>query len=365
MTIKLRPGRMLGLDGLRALAVLAVVWHHAHHGYEWLPISRNGFLGVDVFFVLSGFLITHLLLKERDDRGSISLVGFYIRRSLRILPVYYLLLAVLAGYFAWAGAGPAAHVFFAELPWHLSFTSNWVQVSSLMFISWSLSTEEQFYLVWPALVVALGRWAILVAIAFLLFNQMINFGVLDEWLARLGLAYGSLNILQITFTPIVLGVLLAFALAHQRIRAALERLPAGAMWACAGGVLWLANVPGDVRGLPRLSFHMATTALIALVVTQPASSVVRALEWRPLVFVGSVSYGVYLFHMLALDMAVRVLKRVVPSGAPPEWVFVGAGALAIGLAAISFKYFETPLIGLKHRLGKPVYPTSDGMSPIR
>ena len=77
-----RRPKSTGLDGLRALAVVAVVWHHTHSGYDNLPISHNGFLGVDVFFVLSGFLITTLLLSELTPTGSISLKNFYMRRSL-------------------------------------------------------------------------------------------------------------------------------------------------------------------------------------------------------------------------------------------------------------------------------------------
>ena len=100
--VRLRGGKnqhMPGLDGLRALAVVAVVWHHTHPGYASLPISHNGFLGVDVFFVLSGFLITALLFAEWQQQGHIQLVAFWMRRLRRLLPA---LLLMLAGTFALA-----------------------------------------------------------------------------------------------------------------------------------------------------------------------------------------------------------------------------------------------------------------------
>ena len=83
------------LDGLRCLAIVTVVWHHAHGGYAALPATRHGFLGVDLFFVISGFLITTLLLRERARTGAISLKNFYARRTLRIFPLYYFVLAAL------------------------------------------------------------------------------------------------------------------------------------------------------------------------------------------------------------------------------------------------------------------------------
>src|SRR5262245_42024739 len=88
------------LDGIRCLSIVAVIWHHSVVGVPWLPGTERGFLGVDMFFVLSGFLIVTLLLRERDKTGAISMREFYARRALRIFPPYYALLAVLTVYFA-------------------------------------------------------------------------------------------------------------------------------------------------------------------------------------------------------------------------------------------------------------------------
>ncbi|HEY9068052.1 MAG TPA: acyltransferase, partial [Burkholderiaceae bacterium] len=255
-----KPRQIAGLNGVRALAVIGVVWHHGYRGPLPWPILHNGFLGVDVFFVLSGFLITTLLLDEQMATGRISLVNFYARRALRIFPLYYAVLALLAAYFLFAPGSTNAPAFIAELPYHASYTSNWVVLASLMGITWSLSTEEQFYLAWPPLLARLGHGALWTLSAFLLLNQLVNFGFLDRWLAAHGLVYASLPILQVTFTPIVLGVALAYAVHAPLCRRALAQCTAGVRllgWIAV--LLAVANVSGDVRGWPRLAFHLTTT----------------------------------------------------------------------------------------------------------
>jgi len=342
-------GRFAGLDGIRALAVGAVVWHHTHGPVAGLPMSRNGFLGVDVFFVLSGFLITTLLLRERAETGRISLSRFYIRRSLRIFPLYYAVLAVLAVYFVLAGQASSQRAWFlAELPYHLTYTSNWVDIKSLMAITWSLSTEEQFYLAWPPLLVLLGRASVPLLLAVLALSQLVNFGALDGWLAAHGVAYDTLPILQCTFTPIVLGTLLAFVFHAAPLRERLlGRLPA---WTPLLGLVLMiaaANVGGDIRGWPRLAFQLASTLFLAGVVLQPAGRLVRALEWRPLAYVGSISYGVYLLHMLVVDIVKRSMARLDLHA--ESLVFAACLAGTILLAGASFRYFERPLLRIKNR----------------
>lgn len=339
--------RMPGLDGMRALSVIAVVWHHSHPGFPDLPISYNGFLGVDVFFVLSGFLITNLLLSEKLLTGTISLRGFYIRRSLRIFPLYYLVLAFLSVYFKFSGASSNAVEFLRELPWHVSYTSNWAQLKSMMAITWSLSAEEQFYLVWPPLLVWLGARSVWPLVAFLVVNQAINFGAFDAALASVGISYESLSILQITFTPILLGVLLAFAIRLAACKRLARRLPTWAPFVACVIALAFANMPSDLRGWPRLSFHVAITCVIATVVLRPESRVVRALEWQPLAYVGTVSYGIYLLHKLVLHVMNRGLDAV--SHNAPDLLFVLGLIGTVGVAGLSYRYFEAPILRLKER----------------
>jgi peptidoglycan/LPS O-acetylase OafA/YrhL len=318
-----------GLNGLRALAVIAVVWHHSPVSKPF-PILKNGFLGVDIFFVLSGYLITSLLLHEQEKFGSVSLKQFYARRTLRIFPLYYAVLAVLALYHWHQGDLQ----FIAELPYHFTYTSNWVEVGDWMAIGWSLSTEEQFYLVWPVLFVLFARrYSLLILLLFLLVNQAVNFGLLDRWIP-----YGSLSILQTTFTPIIAGVLLAFFL-HKHADH-VRRVPPWLIAMSAGCLMLIAASSTDMRGLPRLAFHMATTAFLASLVLGPGMALVRILEWRPIAYIGTVSYGVYLLHMIGMHFASKI---------PGNWDFVVGFSITLAMAAFSYTFFERPLLRLKDR----------------
>lgn len=336
-----------GLDGLRALSVIAVVWHHAHPGLAGWPITHNGFLGVDVFFVLSGFLITTLMLDERAATGRIALGQFYIRRSLRIFPLYYAVLALLAIYYMARPASPAGTAYLQQLPLHAAYLSNWVPVDGIMKITWSLASEEQFYLLWPPVLVLLGRHALWPLTLFLAANLAIGFGHFHGALQALGLSYHELSILQATFTPILLGVLLAYALRIDALRGALQRAPAWALPLAVLLLLGVANAADDVRGWPRLAFALCTAAVLALVALQPRSIVVRGLSWRPLVAIGTVSYGVYLLHMISLHIVHMAAARL--GGFPALLVFAAGLALSVALAALSFHYFERPILRLKSR----------------
>jgi peptidoglycan/LPS O-acetylase OafA/YrhL len=343
-----KPRHIAGLDGLRALSVIAVVWHHAHPGLPAWPMTYNGFLGVDVFFALSGFLITTLLLEERAATGRIALGHFYMRRSLRIFPLYYALLALLAIYFLATPGSPQGASFLQALPLHLAYLSNWVPVHGLMAISWSLAAEEQFYLLWPPLLVLLGRHALWPLLAFLAVNLAVGFGHGQGALQALGLSYEALPILQATFTPILLGVLLAYGLRVSVLRDALSRAPVWALPAAVLMLLWVANIAGDVRGWQRLAFALCTIAVLALVTLQPGSIVVRSLQWRPLAYIGTVSYGMYLLHKIALHV-VRVAADRMGGSLEPLLLFASGLALSIALAALSYRFFEQPILRLKSR----------------
>ena len=339
--------RIPGLDGLRALAVIAVVWHHAHPGYTGFPISRNGFLGVDVFFVLSGFLITTLLLQEERSTGGISLIGFYLRRSLRIFPLYYAVLLLMILYFTLTAKSSNAGIFFQELPWHVTYLSNWISLKSMMAITWSLATEEQFYLAWPPLFAWLGVRAVWLILVFLALNQGINFGLFDDFLYRNGFPVQSLPLLQITFTPILLGVVAAFWIqtkSFESLKSGLKKwmLPLMTMIA-----LLAANIDGDIRGWPRLLFHISIAILVVLVVVSPKSLTVKILNWKLLTHIGTVSYGIYLFHMLVLYVIHQVTGAYMLNH--PTLIFYSTMIFCTGLATFSYRIFELPVMSLKSR----------------
>jgi peptidoglycan/LPS O-acetylase OafA/YrhL len=251
-----------------------------------------------------------------------------MRRSLRIFPLYFAALMALALY-AVVRDKPE---FLNDLPYHATYTSNWVPVKT-MALTWSLSTEEQFYLLWPPLLVLLGYRSLWALVPFLAVNQLVNFGALDRWVP-----YDSLAILQCTFTPIVLGVLLAMLLDRKALR-----LPSWTILAGFVVMLAIALSPNDVRGWPRLLFHLTATATIAAVVLHPTHFIVRALEWRPLAFVGTISYGMYLLHTIVIDVLHRAMEW------PTAPLFLWTMVLTTVAAGLSYRFFERPFLRLKER----------------
>lgn len=347
-----RARRTFGaLDSIRAFSILAVIWHHAHGGVPSVAISQRGFLGVDMFFVLSGFLIVTLLLRENDRNGQIDLKKFYARRTLRIFPLYYaVIFATLAFVMVKPGsslAGPVRE----ELPYLLTYTSNWIHSASILAIGWSLATEEQFYLLWPPAQKYAGRALPFLFVASLLVSQATNFGLLNGFFeSLLGPDFAGLEILNSTFTPILLGVGLAYLLHSERSFAWLRRLagfpgaPAVAFAALCAAGSWPVD---DISGVPRLSIQLAMTWLLATLVVREDHILRRAVRLRPIVRIGVVSYGMYLLHMFALHGA-RVLEGKV-FGEQPLARFALCTALTYVLAELSFRFFESPLLRLKGR----------------
>jgi peptidoglycan/LPS O-acetylase OafA/YrhL len=331
-----------GLDGLRAIAIIAVVWHHTHDGFAWAA-TRRGFLGVDLFFVISGFLIVTLLLREQRRNGNISLGAFYVRRSLRIFPLYYstLLLLWVASWYA-ANVGPEIRT---GLPYALTYTSNWVHLSGMLAITWSLSAEEQFYLFWPSVERFFrGQTVRLLCAMLLLFVtiQIVNghFLPLDTWPEFLTAA---------SFTPILLGVGLAHAMN--------SRLVFQKLWPVVGhryaalfaftAIAGLLSIPmADISGVPRLMVHLSFVFLVGTCVVREDNSLARLLRTPWLVRIGTVSYGIYLLHHIARYFVLKLQDKL---HAPGDAVlFAGCLLTSWAAAELSFRYFESPFLRLKH-----------------
>ncbi|ABC80935.1 acyltransferase family protein [Anaeromyxobacter dehalogenans] len=333
------------LDGLRGVSIIPVVWHHVggHRG----GLLGRGNLGVDLFFAISGLLITTLLLRERDRTGTISLRGFYLRRTLRIFPLYY---AVIALYVllvaALAGATPAGQQFMANLPAFLTYTSNWfVDLGQgervIFYFAWSLATEEQFYLMWPSVVrFAPRRWAPPAVMAALLV-----LGELARQAAHAGVPGGlPLRIVASVASPICLGCLAAYALHHRRSFDVVARF-VGQPWSAplAGAVFVALLIPA---GTPHLLLAVAMALLVTACAIRPDHGLRWLLENRFLRYVGTISYGMYLFHMLCVNAA----RRALPGGAPDVVTFAAALALVICVAGLSHRHFESWFLRLKDRL---------------
>lgn len=337
------------LNGLRFLSIVGVVWHHAIGAVDAFEPSGKGFLGVDLFFVISGFLIVTLLLRERDATRDISLSSFYMRRTLRIFPIYYLLLIGLAAIFLFIKPNATmAEPFLRDLPYHLTYTTNWIEAGTFMAIAWSLAAEEQFYLTWP-LVEKIGKAVVPVLLVSLLINQAVNFGLLDgplqEWF---GQDRHHSEMLQVTFTPILLGVGLAHLLHDREWFDRLGRW-LGARYlplAILAGLVALCTIP-DLTGWPRLCIHLLMTALLATCVLREDHLLAPLLEQPAVARIGVISYGIYLYHHFALIAANAALAR---SGVEiPGANFVLTLFLSVLVAEVSFRTIERYFLGLKKR----------------
>lgn len=343
-----------GLDGLRAAAIIGVVWHHSPRP-DFLPMFGRGFLGVDLFFILSGFLIATLLLREKERNGRISLRNFWTRRFLRLMPAYYLLLfGMLATYLIFKPGDPDT-ARLADGFWvYALYLSNWFHPhANNLGITWSLATEEQFYLIWPLIAAfAAPRFAILFWAVAVFINQLINFGALDP-LINQGFGPGAAEgkeILETTFTPILLGIGLAHLLHTPMWFDWVKRFTGFryAPYVYSVLLLLLINYPtDDISGALRVTLHLVMTAFLAAVIIQPASTMTRILSLQPIVLIGTVSYGMYLYHMWCIHIVRTVFEKFsLPS---MGLQFPIALAATIATAALSYYCYEKWFLDMRKR----------------
>lgn len=354
----LRTKTFSALNGVRCICCLAVIKEHVKWEVPGPRLLGAGWLGVDLFFVISGFLIVTLLLRERDRRGSVSLRNFYARRSLRIFPIYYLLiLAVFSAYLAAAAWHPnGLRYYLPALPILLTYTLDVIPVAAGSFFHcWSLAAEEQFYLLWPAVERFAGRgmrWAVLAAL--LLLNQAVNFGLFDGLIVRVYGGPGALQlqIYMITFTPILLGVLLAYLLHGRATFGALYRL-VGHRWSpfvfLAGLVAVCDLAPHLAEGWARLAIHVLFMLMLASLVVREDHFARPILTLGPIARIGAISYGMYLYHVWIINFLGLAWRHARLGPVPDAVMFLLATALTVAAAEVSFRLIEQPLLGLKGR----------------
>jgi peptidoglycan/LPS O-acetylase OafA/YrhL len=338
--------RIPSLDGLRAVAILlVVVYHFANtqkaplwHGRTWTMI---GGAGVDVFFAISGFLITTLLLRERGRTGSVSLRGFYARRCVRILPALFAYLAVMA--------------LFDRLGWiqvplrdwvaALTYTVNFVPGVSLPLAHiWSLSVEEHFYLIWPILFIVAGaRQSAWIAGACLLLEPVIRH-------LSFRFAAGYIDIDFATFTrldAIAGGCLLAQLAESSRARRLLRLVEAKPLLSVA---IALAVVVCSIVVLSRSGKYtitlkptvhaLAICVVLWSAVRCPNTVVGRLLNFAPLAWIGRLSYSLYLWQEVFLDRT---------NGGRWMCQFPQNLILAFGAAIASYYLIEQPILAWRRR----------------
>jgi len=347
------------LDGVRGLCILAVIWHHSPIPTGLPAIAYRGFLGVDLFFVLSGFLIATLLLREKDKYQTIDLNIFYQRRSLRIFPAYYGLLLIFAVLYGLQfGNSDSSQQYFQVLPFYLTFTSNWVSEQANNFaILWSLATEEQFYLIWPGIEKYCPKGKILwVLLPALLINQFMNFGWLDPFFETT-LGTSHLEILDSTFTPILLGIALAYGLHSQ---GGFQRLSffCQSFWSpLLITLLMLVMIqlaPRDISGFPRLFIQLTMTGLLGTLVMPKSHCLGGLLRHPGLVRIGMISYGMYLYHTWCIHCVREVGARL--GWQEGSWMILPSILVTYIAAEISFRWLETPFLKRKPRRPGPPQP---------
>jgi peptidoglycan/LPS O-acetylase OafA/YrhL len=330
------------LDGLRAVAIALVLSSHTMRF-----VTGGGWIGVDVFFVLSGYLITSILLRELRSTGAIDFRSFSIRRSLRLTPALAILLAfeMARSSFAHGGAeireqaivaGAYLEDFNVAFGWH---------DPGLVAPTWSLAVEEQFYLLWPFVLGILFtrrpvRWLCAAMVAMTI--------------ARIEFRYDE-NLIQALPMIRPVGLLVGCALAF----APQWRVPS---WTGIAALLAIVAIALTNESLPLLYLaapalvSIATAALIAS--TWQPGSISAALSFLPLRYVGRISYGIYLFHF-PIFMLGEQHKVHLPFG-----LF---GALLIALvflaAAASYEFVEKPILQIKGRFYRAPEPTGEGLKP--
>ena len=302
------------LDGLRGLAVIGVLLFHAGH-------LSGGFLGVDAFFALSGFLITSLLVREADSTGGVDLIGFWGRRFRRLLPAVVVLLVVTMVWARWFGTAAEWSGVRQDGPWAQAYLANWHQISSssgywesfaappLLNHLWSLAIEEQFYVLWPLVVAAvwrLGRMphrtllaVCLVGSAASLASMLALYDGGDPTRVYMGTDTRASSILVGAAAATAPATALWRWMANRLGNAldvvlAVAAVAMGAMWFMVDG----ASSPGLFRG--GLLIHSLLAALLVALSAQVTPGgrrgVVTLFSWRPLVQVGAWSYSLYLWH---------------------------------------------------------------------
>lgn len=333
--------RFGSLDGLRALSVLAVVWFHTSSITDLgsLQLLARTHQGVTLFFAISGFLIVTLLLRERERRGRIDLKAFYIRRSLRIFPLYYATLAVyLALVLVVERSSPSGREFLGNLVYFLTYTSNWFVLNEgrvIFYFAWSLAMEEQFYLVWPYLQATLtprrALAAILLFIGIVAVVQLSAYGVPAAERGR---------VLRIAFgvpLAICFGVVLALTLNERRGYAFADWL----FGHKASPIAWMMILLGCLawKGTPDVAIHAAAVGLVGASVYREDHYLRPLLASRPLVHIGMVSYGIYLLHMLVKNVVLKVAGAAhIELASVPLFTLTVLGAIVV--ATVSFTTFE-------------------------
>jgi peptidoglycan/LPS O-acetylase OafA/YrhL len=373
------------LNGLRFLAALSVIIGHVElikleykifNFKDDIPFFSNtsGHLGVILFFVLSGFLITYLLLAEKEKYGRISIRKFYMRRILRIWPLYFLILLIVFLIFPLVSRDPQSYAFFTSdntalsLFLYIFFLPNlayqlgiWVPLGAHL---WSIGVEEQFYLSWPFLVNYLRKRILLILIMIFFGVSLLPhfFDFLNNHITSSVTTHNILHQVSLFFTvakfnSMALGGIMAWIYFTNKSRLLnffYNRIVELLVFVAAFG-LWIA---GFKPAYFSDEFYSLLFGIIILNVATSPKPVIK-LENKILDYLGKISYGLYMYHWLAIVLIVYLLRSVLPSFEQAQnAVFYNlimyplAIVLTIGLSALSYELIEKRFLNLKKRYTK-------------
>lgn len=353
------------LDGLRTFAILPVLaghlWAYPLSLGQFNMFPQAGWLGVRLFFVLSGFLITGILWQTRHSADFYR--TFYIRRALRIMPPYYLVMLVVFVLHPMVSQDPELMAARERWPYYVFYLANWPGLAGgglmQLTILWSLAVEEQFYLVWPGII---RRLSLRRAVSICLM-------VVIAWPVIRAFTLGTVFRMVAGWDGFAVGALLAL-IWHERLIAmeTVRRWANRTLW-LLGPLLVALIVTGkfdhesDLVNTIGLTFVVLASGALVVVALTPGRTAQFILNARPMRYIGRISYGIYLYHPFA---------RIVVSGAGMEavptdsvgWalvVFAVTFAVTMLMAALSYRFFETPILNYAKRFR---YSTRDERAPV-
>ncbi|WP_091319368.1 acyltransferase family protein [Amycolatopsis tolypomycina] len=331
--------RFPALDGVRAVAALLVVVFH-YGGPTWT--RTNGWIGVHLFFVLSGYLITTLALREEARNGRLSLTDFYIRRAFRILPVYYVVMGVVVVFAYFRGMGLRQSGIVATLPWNVVFLGEY-HFMPLYGHSWTLGVEQKFYLVWPLLAFGLG------ALSFVK-RLSLSVGLVAVMLALIPFVqYAG------AYSPILIGCTLAIVLHHGKGFAALRVFTRPAVGLLVAATLvtvqimfkeitaFLHDDGGSITG----TGYVLLVALLVPSLVTGRGPLAWTLSLRPMRFVGERSYSLYLVQAVASMAVAGAIPRFATRG---TLTAVAVAIVALLAADLLYRWVEVPMIDAGRRI---------------
>lgn len=368
------------LNGVRFIAAFSVLIHHIEqvkevfkvpNFYDNHLIKNMGKLGVDLFFVLSGFLITYLLLHEKGRFGHIDTRNFYIRRILRIWPLYFLI--VILAFFVFPNIpffvppnneiAFMAHNFYRRLSLFLLVLPNigFILYNSpyLAAQTWSIGVEEQFYYLWPWIVKNFSWKRLLLTITVFCLGTFTVFYIYYNWVGNTQYANNVPEIVRFFFSQFRIITLMTGGACAMLVYYKKERILNGLfrkeVQMLVYGVLILSLATGfHISGLNLEYYGLFFGYFILNLAANPRSIV--NLEYSWISYLGKISYGIYIYQTAFIVASVHLI----------QWIFGGnlsllifnlivyplSAFLTIGVSALSYRYFETPFLNLKHRFSK-------------